>query len=77
MPNCLKCKKAFIKYNEEDCKECYEKKMMQVQSMNLAVLALRKYNSDHEDYPSKLFEMAKRIYKESKNHKYSSEGWEK
>jgi len=49
--------------SEQYCKDCYELQILKGQCFNVSASALNnKYNPDHEDYPQKLYELAKRLF---------------
>ena len=70
MTHCVKCRKEFNKMLEQYCKGCYELQILKGQCLNAAVAALNdKYNPEHEDYPQKVFQLAKRMFEEGKTTK--------
>jgi len=68
---CIKCKKVFDRNKENYCKSCYEYQFLKGHSLNVAAVLLKDvYNPNSPEVVTKLIELAKLIFDESKKQKF-------
>lgn len=72
---CPKCKNFFDRGKENTCKNCYELIILKGQCLNIAATLLKNNLGEViSSTPSKVYELAKELYREGKRQKYHE--WE-